>query len=139
MKRRKISQSKYASYKKEDGTEVSSEEVTQDLTDLSSSNYADEWNDDDPQGGIDRAESQTDELMEKYGLTDDDIGITSTDTARWAANAKKYAKANAKKYGISEEAAEELLLRRYRNHDRAVALMAHVNNVSGIHKYITHI
>ena len=49
------------------------EEVTQDLTDLSGSNYADEWNDDDPQGGIDRAEGQTDELMEKYGLTDDDI------------------------------------------------------------------
>jgi hypothetical protein len=124
----KISQSKYAAYKKKDGTEVSAEEVTQDLTDLSGSNYADEWNDDDPQGGIDRAEAQTDELMEKYGLTDDDIGITSTDTERWATNAKKYAKATAKKYGISEEAAEELLLRRYQNHDRAVSLMAHINN-----------
>jgi hypothetical protein len=124
----KVSQSKYATYTRKDGTEVPAEEVTQDLTVLADSNYDDEWNDDDPQGGIDRAEAQTDELMEKYGLTDDDIGITSTDTARWAKNAKKYAKANAKKYGISEEAAEELLLRRYQNHDRAVSLMAHINN-----------
>ena len=124
----KVSQSKYAAYTREDGTEVSAEEVTQDVSDLSDSNYDDEWNDDNPQGGIDRAEAQTDELMEKYGLTDDDIGITSTDTARWATNAKKYAKKNAEKYGISEEAAEELLLRRYRNHDRAVSLLAKINN-----------
>ena len=124
----KISQSKYASYKKKDGTEVSSEEVSQDLVDLSSSNYEDEWNDKDPQGGIDRAERQTDELMEKYGLSDDEIGIIDTDRARWKNNAKRYAKKTAERYGISEDEAEKLLLRRYRNHDRAVSLMAHINN-----------
>ena len=124
----KIAQSKYAAYKRKDGAEVSAEEVAQDLTDLSGSNYDDEWNDEDPQGGIDRAEKQTDELMEKYGLTDDDIGIIKTDRNRWKTNAKKYAKATAKKYGISEEEAEKLLFRRYKNHDRAVSLMGHINN-----------